>query len=382
MKVLYILHATSMSGATISFINMISGLKNMGVDIYITVPAKDLVFYKRLQGIVSQIYVVPIAASVLQRAEGEINNRFLAFIINCIRLFLAVVRKIRSLIYLFVVVNKVNPDIIHTNTGIIHEGYRISKMFSKPHVWHLREFQDKDFHWQILPTKKVFIHRLKQSYVISITNEIHKSFELDVNSKHHVIYNGIFSLDSCVITMPKKKYFLCASRISPEKGLKDVILSYSEFHKNIPEYDLIILGDGNEDYVSELKQIVINSQCSDHVHFMGHIDDIKPYMKEALALIVASYNEGFGRMTAEACFLGTLVIGRDSGGTKEILDYTGGLKFNSSEELLEMMFAAASMDISEYKKMVEYSQDKARAMYSVENNISSVYNFYKSIIEE
>ncbi len=104
MRILYLLHSTAMGGATISFINMISGVKKRGGEVYITVPLKDQEFSKRLQGIASQIIVVPIAVSALQRAERDVDNKFLAFFINCARLFLIILRKIRSLIYLMIVV--------------------------------------------------------------------------------------------------------------------------------------------------------------------------------------------------------------------------------------------------------------------------------------
>ena len=44
-----------------------------------------------------------------------------------------------------------NPDIIHTNTGVIHEGLKVAKRLKIPHVWHLREYQDKDFNWEAFP---------------------------------------------------------------------------------------------------------------------------------------------------------------------------------------------------------------------------------------
>ena len=43
-------------------------------------------------------------------------------------------------------------------------------------------------------------------------------------------------------------------------------------------------------------------------------------MSKALALFVPSSFEGFGFITVEAMFCGCLVIGRNTGGTKEQFD--------------------------------------------------------------
>lgn len=45
MKVLYILHATNMGGATISFLNMVKGLVDLGVDPLIVVPQNVLILF-------------------------------------------------------------------------------------------------------------------------------------------------------------------------------------------------------------------------------------------------------------------------------------------------------------------------------------------------
>lgn len=56
------------------------------------------------------------------------------------------------------------------------------------------------------------------------------------------------------------------------------------------------------------------------VVFLGMRKDIYSLMKDAMALIVPSYWEGFGFITTEAMFNGCLVIGRNTSGTKEQFD--------------------------------------------------------------
>ena len=122
---------------------------------------------------------------------------------------------------------KIKPDIIHTNVGVIHEGFHVAKELGIPHVWHLREYQTKDFKYFIYPTFDRFVSYLRETNVITITDDIKKHFGLTSLSTAHTIYNGIFFSNECIIQKSKENYFLMASRISPEKGHADAIKAFS-----------------------------------------------------------------------------------------------------------------------------------------------------------
>lgn len=50
-KVLYILNSTAMGGATISFLNLVSGVSQNGYDIVVVAPKEDEEFQKRIADI-------------------------------------------------------------------------------------------------------------------------------------------------------------------------------------------------------------------------------------------------------------------------------------------------------------------------------------------
>ena len=103
-------------------------------------------------------------------------------------------------------------------------------------------------------------------------------------------------------------------------------------------------------------------------------------MAKAKALIVNSRFEGFGRMTAEACFNNCIVIGRNTGGTKEILEKTGGLLFSTEEEMLGRMIQVADMTDTEYVAITKAACAEAIRLFSVERNIEQTCDFYESIL--
>lgn len=377
MKVLYILHSTVMGGSTLSFFTMIKGLKDLGITPIVVIPANKKInpfFLKEMEKIKLQYEKVYLC----QSASLETNG-FNLFIQRIKRLLLPL-RKKYSYICLKQLVKKIKPDIIHTNTGVIHEGFTVARKLGIPHVWHLREYQELDFKLKIYPSFDFFCKLLKQSFTISITKGINEYFKLTHCGKAKIIYNGIFDKDH-VCYFPKEKYFLCASRISPEKGISDVILAFSDFQQEHNDYKLLIIGTGNKKYIETLRYIADSSSCKNSVQFIGFVENVIPYMAKAKALVVASHNEGFGRMTAEACFCGSLVIGRNSAGTKEILEQTGGLFFNNIAEIKKDMQIITEMPEEEYRNQALHAQNIAVQTYSIENNVNQVYSFYMHILK-
>ena len=279
------------------------------------------------------------------------------------------------------IVKREHPDIVHTNTGVIHEGFYCAKSLGIPHVWHLREYQDRDFDMHIFPNKRFFIGLLRRSYTISITHDINDAFLLKTDNKHRVIYNGVMSKDVAILDMPKENFFLCSSRISREKGHEDVIRSFAEFYKHNPSYRLVILGFGGKSFIEHLKEMSQELGCEKSVIFAGYTDNVMEYMKRTKALIVASYNEGFGRMTAEAAFAGCIVIGRNTGGTKEVMQETGGVTFMDGREIVEKMQYVANMTDEQYVNFAKDAQAKALQLYTNEINIDKTYKMYQDILK-
>ena len=216
--------------------------------------------------------------------------------------------------------------------------------------------------------------------MITITDGIREYFKL-TSPKAKTIYNGIYHRDEACFVKDKEPYFLVASRISPEKGILDVIKAFSRFSLR-HEYRLRIAGMDSEHYVESLVNTAKELECLDRIDFLGFQKDVRHLMSNAKALIVASPYEGFGRMTAEAAFCGTLVIGRNTAGTKEIMDVTGGLAFTSTEEMTEQMEALALMSDNEYTSRALFAQKKAIDYYSIENNVNRVFSLYKDILNQ
>ena len=376
MRVLYILHTTDIHGATISFLTLLKGMISKGIETFVILPKENSKFRNNLENLGSKVYVVHSFANTWQNIYGW--HAIVKYPYLMTKQYLIRRRQVKEIKK---IIKDEHIDLVHTNVGIIYAGHYAAHYMGIPHVWHIREYGDLDFNMHMLPTKSLFRRKLKKDWVITITKDLLRYNELDNSEKAVAIYNGVRSRADVQLEKKRENYFLCASRVAENKGHTLVIDTFIRFCKIIPDYKLVILGSGDSNYIDMLKQKVHYSGCEGKVEFVGHVDNVTDYMKKSRALIVASLAEGFGRMTAEAAFAGCPVIGRNTGGTKEILEATGGLLFNNEEELLNSMVKIANMPNEEYFSMILKAQNIAKELYSEESYVEKVYDVYKKAIK-
>ncbi len=382
MKVMYIIHSCIPGGATISFLNLVEGIRKANIDVAVVHPkpgTKDELFIKKLNDMGCKCITARVATSFNCIRKGILNH--IKFIL---RYFLIFYRKIIFYKELNRIVKAEKPDIIHTNTGVVHEGYLIAKKYNIPHVWHLREYQTllSDYKVAIFPSKKIYENMLKNSYTFSITKGIQEHFNIDNIESSFVVNEPVMSISETDNICKKENYFLIANQINPQKGVEDIIKAFSYFLKYYNNYKLIILGFGNKNYINNLVVLCKNLNINNNVDFLGYRDDVFSYIKKSKALIVGSFFEGFGRMTAEANILGIPVIGRNMSGTKEILELTkGGFLFDTVEQMAEYMKLIASKSDMELNQFMVEPKRIATESYSNEQHIKRVLELYKVIVK-
>ncbi len=378
LRVVYILNSSMKhGGASKSLLYMLEGLLNKNIIPLIVIPNKgDLCdeFDKR---------------NITYKFIPSFLSVYPSF--NCIRdVFLWMPRIFRTLIVNYIaelkltrLVDEFKPDIIHTNVGPIYFGYIVSKRKKIPHVWHLREYQNLDFGIHPLFSMRDFKRKLRYSnnYPIAITRDIYNYFSLTDKAK--IVYNGILKVFDTQFISKKENYFLFVGRLELAKGINNLIIAFADF-VSIARFDfkLYIVGDTPDIKYKKkvLKQIEIFG-IEEKVLFLGLRDDVNELMAKATALIVPSIFEGFGRITVEAMFNGCLVIGNKTGGTKEILEKEQlGILYSGSEELVTSMTEVVSNGIAHYYPIIKKAQERAVSLYSIEQNVSAVYDLYIEIL--
>lgn len=384
MKVLVLNNTVNYAGSNISFLKLAEGLKSEGVEFFMAGPKVENHFFEeRLKQLNIEYRVIPVNSCVYPRISHFSHVRYIgSLLIYPFRLLKIFFKRPVVKNKLYSLINELKPDIIHTNTGVIREGVICGNKRGIPSIVHLREYQDLDFGFRIFPSKKKFESFLRTTNVISITYDIARHFNIIDYCRASVIYNGIMPKSAVTFNWPKENHFLCCSRISEKKGHEDVIRAFSQFSLCHKDYKLIILGSGDERYIQRLKNIASVLGCSNSIEWLGFSNKPFEYMKKAKALIVASYNEGFGRMTAEATFAGCITIGRNTAGTKEIINSTGGFFFEDEKGMIECMNAVAALESDAYHNIIKKGQVYAQDYFSTEANVEKTYNVYKRVISE
>jgi len=90
---------------------------------------------------------------------------------------------------------------------------------------------------------------------------------------------------------PPEKYIVSAGRLIPEKGFDILIQAFTHIRNNIPNLELVILGQGQEK--ENLLQIIKDKQAQKYIHLPGNVNNVYPYFKKAVACVVSSRIEGF-----------------------------------------------------------------------------------------
>lgn len=98
-----------------------------------------------------------------------------------------------------------------------------------------------------------------------------------------------------------KLKILFVGRITIDKGVRELLNAFVEFHKVFENSELIFIGDGP--LLDNLKKYAISENLLDNVHFLGHITSViqlADLYKTSDLFCLPSYHEGFPRVLYEA----------------------------------------------------------------------------------
>ncbi|MBO5382227.1 MAG: glycosyltransferase [Bacteroides sp.] len=384
MKVLYILSGPSIyDGSSKSFLNLIRGLrKENNIEIFVVCPSRKGMYELLVK---EGFNAVGLKYAFSTKPDFSSIKSKLYFIPKLLRRFLF---NNFSQCVLYLYCKKYKPDIIHTNTTAVSIGYFVAKKLGIPHIWHIREYGDLDFGMNMRKINSYLIN--VNNYTISITEDIAKHRGVYRKQGNVVIYNGIYNTEDAIYIEKKDNYYLYAGRIQETKGLKELVQAFILFLKSRPNSEIVLkIAEGAVDrpYKDEIIELIKDSNIGNKIEWLGHISDIGALMSKAMAIIVPSYNEGFGRVTAEAMFNGALVVGRNTGGTKEQFDngekkcgQNIGLRFTTTEECSQCLISIYDKGINAFNEMILKGQQTAVSLYSNEAYVKNVSNFYSKVL--
>lgn len=278
------------------------------------------------------------------------------------------------------------PQLVHTNNSGCILGFQLACDLGIKHLWHIREYGDRDANWQYLPSKKCVINRFrkKNNYNIAITASIKQHFLLPTHNTE-VIYDGALSQNKYALSPSKDLYYLYVGRLFPNKGLELLLKAFSLALSKNREMKLMIAGRGDDNYYYSLLNQAKLLGISDCVEFLGYRKDIPQLMSRAKAVIIPSKSEAFGFVTAEAMYYGADIMGYNTAGTKEQMDNVDKflkesfcMRFESSEQLATLLLQhwERKYDVEKHTTISEY----VKRIYSAEESANNFCNYIIKIL--
>lgn len=157
-----------------------------------------------------------------------------------------------------------------------------------------------------------------------------------------VISNGV-ELSSVAVDTKQKKTVLFLSRIDVKKGLERLISIWGRQMSSFPDWELVIAGDGDKRYMSQLKKSVQDKGMSGRVRWAGFVEDEmkKSLYKNASVFILPTFSENFGNAIAEALSSGIPVVTTKGTPWDDIQTERCGWYVENSEKAIETALAEA-----------------------------------------
>ena len=385
MRVAYILSGTTnIGGASKAYLNMVRPLTEKGVEVLTICPDTDGIFQDIENGAVKDgnVKVIDYTYSCLPFTRSVRD-----YILWLPRLIKRVIKNKRASSRLSQILREFKPDIIHTNTSVNNIGYLAAKTLGVPHVWHVREYGDKDFS-MIVPNQYKMLTS-PGNYSIFITKDIRKYKRLDHNPTAEVIYDGV--LEESAIQKPGRDsgYFMFAGNVSILKGIGDLTDAYRKYCNKVGLAKALPLKVAGpiDPTAKSLVEEISRSPIASKIEFLGRVQNITELYARAKAVIIPSRSEGFGFVMPEALAAGALVIARNTGGLKEQFEngvsLTGkeiGISFSNIDELADILENVADSPKEKYLEMIECGQKCVRELYSIRSHSDKVWNLYNKIL--
>ena len=152
----------------------------------------------------------------------------------------------------------------------------------------------------------------------------------------------------------KKKYIIGVGRLTKQKNFSLLVNAFYKINIDNPEYNLVILGDGEER--ENLELLIKKFHLEDKVFLIGFKENAYKYIRSAKCFILSSRWEDPGFVLLEASFLNIPIIASNcKNGPSEILNQgEGGFLFTneSEEDLINKFKDFENSTESEIKKQL------------------------------
>jgi hypothetical protein len=249
-------------------------------------------------------------------------------------------------------------------------------------VWHLREFLEEDQNRKIWCKNYGFKLINRSDAVIAISKSVYTKYvkKIDV-TKLHLIYNGIdikkYYKKNRSIFKDECTHLLFVGQLNEKKGCFTLIDACNLLKQQGYKFQIVFLGKRNKEFDEKLS----NSNIMDRISYTGYVSNTPDYYEKADISFMCSQLEAFGRVIVEGMMSGTLIIGSNSGCTKEIIKHgKTGLLYTVDDEVNLFKTIKFAIDNKNLMRIIaEEGNKEALSKFTSEKNAAEIINVYKKV---
>lgn len=377
MKVLFVSHYEKINGAPKSMLSLICELKKQGVRFLVTLPNHGPMEdeLKRLE----IEYCIVKSRECFYR-EGDRKRKILRWFNE--------IYNVKSVCQMMRVIKEFNPDIVHSNSYAIDVGALAAFLTNKPHIWHFREFMKADFGFVHNIERKAIWLTKKSAKIIAVSEAVKEYYIQRTKAENiEVIYNGIdkeiYRIDKKLHLESEKLKFLIAGAVLDGKGQREAIEACRILHKRgYSNFQLNIVGAISREDMRSLKRIRNRNLLNKYIKIHGFQEDMIAVRQGMDVELVCSVCEAFGRVTIEAMLADMLVIGANTGGTKELVqDGVNGILYQQGNAVdLADKIESVLNNPQQYVQCIRKGKEEALEKFTVGDMSEKVVHIYQEII--
>ncbi len=390
MRIVYLNHSSKVSGGEISLLTFFKGLKGRKeIEPVLVCPAEGAL-RKRAQSM-----GLPIMD--IESFEAGFTKNPLSFLAYGVKL-LRTARKFAS------IVKEPNASLIDANSVRAGLVACTSTLFHKtPILVHVRDCVPRN---KIgILTRRIIASRA--SKIVANSSYVAHHFALDSSMfrKTEVVYNPLdlstFDPGRVDSGQFKKMFGVNGSypllgdvgQISPWKGIADVIRAMPRVLSHFRESRLLIVGAPKFDtasarydniaYFKKLKSLVEELNLKKEVIFTGERSDIPEVMKAIDLLVLASWEEPFGRALIEAMAMEKPVISTNVGGPTEIIEdgVTGVLLPPNNPRVIARTVIELASNRKKSEEMGRRGRAEVQRRFNTDTHVTKMFAIYKKILD-
>ncbi|MBC5755916.1 glycosyltransferase family 4 protein [Blautia sp. BX19] len=280
-------------------------------------------------------------------------------------------------------------DMIHVNTIAVLEGIYISRKIKVPLIWHVHEILENP---KVVYKATSFLMGRFATKIVTVSNAVKNHLlksRYIKEEKIEVIYNGVNTdkFNSSIntktlrqeLSIPEDAFIVgMIGRVNAIKGQDEFIKIVSTLIGKYKNIYGIIVGDafpGQEWRVTELKQLIKDSNCSDNFRYLGYRTDSNVLHNLFDVYVLPSVSaDSLPTVVLEAMACEKVVVGYKNGGICEMVSdrESGYLEVIGANEKLSDDIEEIYLNDELYKSMAKCSAKRL-------NNMFSLHMFHKKI---